>query len=90
MPHEIADQAPVLVDLPGSGAIGNAGGLHDGMIAAHVVHDADEPVVEHLERNAEDFIQSGNGRTIKMLRFDLLGYFGFFGHGIPVARRWFY
>ena len=83
MPHEVADQPPVLVDLPGTGAVGNAGGLHDGMIAAHVVHDADEPVVEHLEGNAQHLVQFGNDRPVETLRFDLLGYFGFFGHGIP-------
>ena len=83
MPHEIADQPPVLMDLAGTGAVGHARGLHDGMVGAHVVHDADEPVVEHVEGNAQDLVQFGHRRTVEILRFDLLGYFGFFGHGIP-------
>ena len=89
MTHEIANQPLVLVDLPSSSTVGHSSGLHDGMIAAHVVHDPDEPVVYNVERNTKYFIQFGNGRAVKMLCFNLLWYFGFFGHGIPIVLRCF-
>jgi hypothetical protein len=45
--HEVADQALVVLDVLGAGAVGDAGGLDDGGIVAHVVDDADEAVVKH-------------------------------------------
>ena len=61
VPEEVADQGAVLGGLLGAVAVGDPGGLDDGGVASHVVDDADEPVMEHGEGTAEDFVQGWNG-----------------------------
>lgn len=51
--HEVADQALIVLDMFGAGAVGDAGGLHDGGVVAHVVDDADEAVVEDFVGDVE-------------------------------------
>jgi hypothetical protein len=47
--QEVVDEARVLANGLGAFAVGDAGGLDDALVAAQVVHKADEPVVQHLE-----------------------------------------
>jgi hypothetical protein len=48
--HQIIDQPLILAELARAPAIGDAGGLHDCRIVAHVVDDPDEAVIEHRKR----------------------------------------
>jgi hypothetical protein len=63
--HEVADQAAVLVDALGARAIGDASRLHDGLVRPHVVHDADQAVVQHAEGFAQDGVE---GRDVRPLQ----------------------
>jgi len=54
--HEIADQAPILAHLLGAAPVGDARRLHHGAVVAHVVHHADEPMVEHRKRQVQDLL----------------------------------
>ena len=45
------------------GAVGDAGGLDDGGVVAHVVDDADEAVVEDGDRLAEAGLEAGGDRA---------------------------
>ncbi len=56
VPQEVADEAAVLADLLRPFAVGDARSLDHGLIAAHVVHDPDEAVVQHLEGDAQDLV----------------------------------
>ena len=47
VPHQVADEAAVLVPALGAPAVGRSRRLHDGRVVAHVVDDAHEPVVQH-------------------------------------------
>ena len=57
--HQVADQAGVVAGGPGAGAVGDAGGLHDGGVVAHVVDDPDEAVVEDRDRGPEPALEAG-------------------------------
>jgi len=59
--HEVADQALVISDGFGAFAVGNAGGLADGGVVAHIVDDADKAVVEDFVRGVEVFFHAGGG-----------------------------
>ena len=59
--HEVADQALVIGDGFGAFAVGNAGGLADGGVVAHVVDDADKAVVEDFVGSVEVFFHAGGG-----------------------------
>ncbi len=49
VPHQIADQPPIVGNLPRPLAVAHAGRLHDRLVVSHHVDQADEPVVEHGE-----------------------------------------
>ena len=68
VPHEIVDQAAVLADLLGAAAVGDARGLHDGGVVAHVVDDADEAVVEHRQRLEKNLLQRRRDSAAASLR----------------------
>ena len=51
--HQVADEAGVVAGGLRAGAVGDAGGLDDGGVVAHVVDDADETVVEDGDGLAE-------------------------------------
>ena len=53
VPHEVADQAFVVLHRFGAFAVGHAGGVGDCSVVAHVINDADEPVIEDLVRGIE-------------------------------------
>ena len=55
MPHEVADQPPVLMHLLGSGAVGNPCGLDDCRIISHDVDKAHKSFIE----TPEFFAQQG-------------------------------
>ena len=63
VPHEVADQAAILVRRPGAAAVGDARGLHDGGVVAHVVDHPDEAVVEHRDRLEEHGFQRRHDRA---------------------------
>ena len=49
VPHQVADQRAVVGDRPRALAVAHPRGLDDGLIVAHDVHQADEPIVQHGE-----------------------------------------
>ena len=49
VPHQVADQRAVVGDLARAFAVADARRLHHGLVVAHHVDQADEPVVEHGE-----------------------------------------
>ncbi len=53
VPHQVADQPLVVRDRLGAPAVGDARGLGDGGVVAHVVDDADKAVVEDRMRGIE-------------------------------------
>ena len=54
MPHQIANEATILVHALGTCPIRDSRSLYDRGFAAHVVNDANETIVEDGERLAED------------------------------------
>jgi hypothetical protein len=50
MTHQIIDEPLILADPPRAAPVGDAGGLHDRRIIAHVVDDPNEAVIEHRQR----------------------------------------
>ena len=64
MPHEVADQAAVLVDPLRARAIGDARGLHDRLVRAHVIHDAHQAVVQDADRLAQDLVERRHARAL--------------------------
>src|SRR5688572_29956416 len=57
MAHQIHYEATVFVHLLCATAVRNTGGLYDRVVVAHVVDDAYEAVIQHLEGFIEDFLQ---------------------------------
>ena len=49
MAHKIADQRPVSPRRLGAGLVGHPCCLHNGGVAAHVVHEANETVVVYFD-----------------------------------------
>ena len=66
--HEIAHQRAVVLHPLGPGAIGNPSRLDHGGVVSHVIHDPHEPVIENMERHAEDRIQRWNRCSVEDLR----------------------
>ena len=66
VPHQIVDEPLVLADLAGAAAVGDARRLHDRRIVAHVVDDADKPVIEHRQRLVEDLLQGRHGGAARL------------------------
>ena len=73
MPHQIADEPAILVQLLGPTAVGDAGRLHHGRIVAHVIDDADEAMIEHRQRLEQQRLQGGNGGTPRLEALRLRG-----------------
>jgi len=75
VPHEITNEAAVLLDPLRASSIGDASTLNDRGIVAHVVEDSYESIVEDAERHAEDFVERSDTwprETIwPVLRLDL-------------------
>ena len=61
--HEVVDQPLVLADGLGAGAVADAGGLDDAGVAAHVVDQAHEALVQHRKLLVEDRLGLGNDNT---------------------------
>jgi len=85
VPHQVADQALVVLDVLGPGAVADAGGLDDGRVVAHVVDDADEAVVEDgmgaVEMGLHPFADGAEGGAgIGPGGLDLGGLVGGEGH----------
>src|SRR3546814_15388474 len=57
VPQQIADQAGILMHPAGVAAVGDTRGLHHRAVVAHIVDDADEPVVEHGYRPVQNLLQ---------------------------------
>ena len=68
MPHQILDEAAVLVHALGALAVGDACRLHHRRIVAHVIDDADEAVVEHGNRRVENLLERRHGGAARGLR----------------------
>jgi hypothetical protein len=60
VPHEITNEAAVLLDPLRANSIGDAGTLNDRGIVAHVVKDSYEAIVEDTERHAENVVERSN------------------------------
>ena len=73
VPHQIADQPGIFGSPPSAAAIGHAGGLHDGVVVAHIVDDADEAVIQHRHRLVQHGFQCRHGRA---QRFGAAGALG--------------
>ena len=91
--HEIADQPLVVRDRFRTLAIGDAGGLHDGAVIAHVVDHPHEAVVEHLVGGVEMALHplgdGAQGRPrLAALGGDLGLLFGGEGHGLSPLSSW--
>jgi len=63
--HQVADQAAILVRRTRAAAIGYARGLHDRRIVAHVIHDAQEPMVEHRDGREQHRLQRRDARATR-------------------------
>ena len=63
--HQVSNQACVLPGALGAGAVGNAGGLHHGAVAAHVVDDAHEAVIKNRQGLVEDCFEIRNGQAAR-------------------------
>ncbi len=61
---QVADEAAGLADLAGAVAVADAGGALDVLVAAHVVDQGDEAVVEDGEVAAEDLLGGGDGGAL--------------------------
>ena len=61
--HQVIDQAAIGADLPGAAAIGDARGLHDRGIVAHVVDHAHEAAIEHRQGLVEDLLERRRHRA---------------------------
>ena len=61
--QQVADQGRILAPLLRPRAVGDARRLHDRRVVAHVVHQADEAVVEHADRDAEDRLDLRDARA---------------------------
>ncbi len=57
--HQVADEAGVVAGGLRALAVGDAGGLHDGRVVAHVVDDPDQPVVEYRDGVEEPGLHAG-------------------------------
>ena len=69
--QQVADEAAVLADGGGAGAVADAGGLDDGGVVAHGVDHADVAVVEDVDAGADDGLRAvrrlvlrGHGRSV--------------------------
>src|SRR4051794_21065700 len=60
VPHQVADEPPVLRDPLGALAVRHARGLDDGLVGAHVINHPDEPVIQNLERKPELVLELGD------------------------------
>ena len=67
MPHEIADEPGILMDLARPLAVGDARRLNDGAIIAHIVDDPHEAVVEHRDRLVKDLLERCHRRPPRRL-----------------------
>ena len=79
--EEVTDESPVFVHALRALAVRDPRGLDDGGVVAHVVHEADEPIVEHLERLAQDGVGGRDGRPR-----DWLGVWWLVAHGASPPR----
>ena len=70
--HQIIDQPLVLTDLAGAAAVGDAGRLHDRRVVAHVIDDADKPVIENGNRLVKDRFERRHRGTARLMRCALL------------------
>ena len=66
VPHQISNQATILVDLLGSLAVGHPGRLHDGSVRTHVVDQSDEAVIEDPKGNSQNFVQRWNVEALDL------------------------
>jgi hypothetical protein len=57
VPHEVPDKAPIVAHRFGALAIGNSGGLNDGVVITHVIDEAYKAVVQHRKSLTEDLFQ---------------------------------
>ena len=62
VPHQIADQPAILIRRLGAPAVTHPGGLHHRRIIAHVIHHADETMVEHWHRLGQHGLQRRHHR----------------------------
>src|SRR6185369_5911484 len=67
--HQVAHEPAVFADLARSAAVRHARSLHDRFVGAHVVDDAYEAVVEHLERNSQNFVEGFDPRPLNAAAF---------------------
>jgi len=58
MPYEISDQPAVILHFFGSLAIGNARGPDNRLVGTHVIHKADESIVEAFDWLIKPFFRS--------------------------------
>ena len=72
VPHQVIDEPLILADLAGAAAVGDAGRLHDRGVVAHVIDDADKPVIEHRQRLVEDRLERRHRGAARLVRCALL------------------
>ena len=61
MSHQIIDEPLILTRPSGAATVGNARGLHDRRIVAHVVDDADKAAIQHRQRLVQYLLQGRHG-----------------------------
>ena len=79
MPHQILDEAAILVHALRALAVRDARRLHHCRIVAHVIDHANEAVIEHRQRREENFLECRHGGATRLRRSRPRGFdFGFF------------
>src|SRR3546814_6637007 len=74
VPQQIADQAGILMHPAGVAAVGDTRGLHHRAVVAHIVDDADEPVVEHGYRPVQNLLQRSEEHTSELQSLMRISY----------------
>src|SRR5262245_14708364 len=84
MTHEITNQSTVLVDPLRASAVGHTGRLDDRRVAAHVVDNPNEAVVQNMESSAKDRVELWRRGACQRFRLRLCAWCAFdsVGHSL--------
>ena len=67
MAHKIADEPAVLAPPAGAAPVGDPRRLNHRRVVAHIIDDADEAVVEHLDGLVKDLFERRGDRPQRRL-----------------------
>ena len=56
--HQVTDEAPIFMHFFGSFSVGDAGGLDNRFVGAHIVDDSHKTVIQDFDRDAQHLVQA--------------------------------